>query len=214
MRHLEIKKCLVLLYYHNAHWQSSKLSLLPSSSHLKLFKNSHLLLCDFTSQLVQASPTLHKRYQRQLLLKVMKCPCRSGVRCLHFTLEPSTPIYWCEGSMQRCNFRFAGRDLAVRLLSQGAQPVESKAAMQTPHAWDQAQLLHIWELPGSRWETGVRDQPWAHAVLSQPSLDIWSRRRSSCMPVTAWLELAKLTEMEGFPAQTVWRFALCSLSWF
>lgn len=30
MRHLEIKKCLVLMHYHKAYWQSIKLSLLPS----------------------------------------------------------------------------------------------------------------------------------------------------------------------------------------
>lgn len=54
---------------------------------------------------------------------------------------------------------------------------------------------------------------WARAVLSYQSLDIWSRGRSSCMPVTAWQELAELTETEESPAQTLWRFASCSLSW-
>lgn len=102
----------------------------------------------------------------------------------------------------------------------GAQPVESKAATRTLHASGQAQLLHIWELPGCWLQVGHRGKGsalgsccWARAVLSYPSLSVWSRgRSSSCMPVTAWLELAKLTEMEGFPGQTVWRFSLSSLS--
>lgn len=39
----------------------------------------------------------------------------------------------------------------------GAQAVKAKAAKQTLHALGQAQLLHVWELPGSMRERGVVD---------------------------------------------------------
>lgn len=130
MRHLEIKKCFVLMYYHNSCWQSRKLSLLPPFFSPQIILKEPPTSLWFHFPTGPGKPRLAQNVSTPAAFEGHVMPLQKEGQMLCISLAPSTLISGCGGSLQRCNFHFAS---------------------------GQAQLLHVWELPGSRWERGVRD---------------------------------------------------------